>query len=80
MMDDTWFVGVELGVAREMIVRWHLKTGIERCCWDAVKRAEENEMANGEDVRTGWVESGVVVRSVHEAKIGGAGNGVMGNV
>lgn len=66
LVDETWFVDVEPGLARERIARRHLRSGIEGNWRDAVARAEKNDLKNGEVVRRKLVEPMVRVWSVDE--------------
>ncbi|KIW03086.1 uncharacterized protein PV09_05731 [Verruconis gallopava] len=62
--DDTWFVDVDPTLARDRVARRHIKSGIEKT-WDAaVKRAEDNDLRNGDDVRQNLVQVAVRVKSV----------------
>lgn len=64
LVDDTWFVDVDPGLARERIAKRHLRSGIEKTWEAAVRRAEGNDLRNGEEVRRRLVEPGVRVMSV----------------
>lgn len=64
LVDETWFVDVDPDLARERIAKRHLRSGIERDWESAARRAESNDLRNGELVRTKRVEPSVVVMSV----------------
>lgn len=66
LVDDTWFVDVEPGLARTRIAKRHVEAGIERTWEHAVRRAEGNDLLNGVEIRRKLVEPAVVVQSVEE--------------
>ncbi|KAI1495348.1 P-loop containing nucleoside triphosphate hydrolase protein [Biscogniauxia mediterranea] len=66
LVDDSWFVEVSAASARERVARRHLRAGIERTWEAAVRRAEGNDLPNGEEIRRRLVKPGYVVRSVDE--------------
>lgn len=66
MADEAWFVDVDPVLARARIARRHLKSGIESCWEDAVRRAEGNDLLNGIVVREMLVGPDVLVESVDE--------------
>lgn len=49
-VDDRWLVKVDPTLARRRVATRHLKAGIESTMADALKRAEKNDMVNGEYV------------------------------
>lgn len=67
LVDDTWFVDVAPEVARARIARRHLESGIEGSWEAAVRRAERNDLVNGEEVRRRLVRPAKVVWSVDAA-------------
>lgn len=75
MVDDTWFVDVDPALARERVARRHLEAGIEQTWEAAVLRTEQNDLRNGEEVRTNLVDVGMTVHSVEEAVVGLSGGG-----
>lgn len=50
LADDRWLVRVDSGTARQRLATRHLRAGIEKNMEDAIKRAERNDMVNGEYV------------------------------
>jgi len=66
LVDDTWFVDVNPGLARTRIANRHIKAGIEMTWEDAVRRAESNDLLNGMEIRTKLVKPAVVIRSIEE--------------
>ncbi|KAL4813453.1 P-loop containing nucleoside triphosphate hydrolase protein [Aspergillus spinulosporus] len=65
-VDDTWFVDVDMEVAKRRIARRHLASGIEKTMEDAVRRAENNDMLNNVDIHANLIKPAVVVYSVDE--------------
>ncbi|KAI1205149.1 phosphoribulokinase/uridine kinase [Annulohypoxylon truncatum] len=50
LMDERWFVDVDFGTARGRLVRRHVKAGIARDEEEARRRADENDLVNGEQI------------------------------
>lgn len=50
LMDELWFVSVDMDTARRRLVRRHVKAGITRNEEDALKRVEENDLVNGREI------------------------------
>lgn len=50
LMDELWFVSVDMDTARRRLVRRHVKAGIARDEEDAVRRVEENDLVNGREI------------------------------
>lgn len=50
MMDELWFVDVPEQVAKERLIRRHVKSGIASNEEEAAKRAEENDLVNGKEI------------------------------
>ncbi|KAH6867351.1 phosphoribulokinase/uridine kinase [Thelonectria olida] len=59
LVDDKWFVDVPTDVARERLAARHLKAGIETTRDAALLRAEENDIPNGEYIRSRLIEPSV---------------------
>lgn len=66
LVDDTWFVDVDRGVARERIAARHLRAGIEKTREAALERVDGNDLINGDEIRGCLVKPSVVVQSVDE--------------
>ncbi|PGH22921.1 hypothetical protein AJ80_02970 [Polytolypa hystricis UAMH7299] len=60
LMDELWFVDVGFEVARERLVKRHLRAGIARDEDEARRRAEENDLVNGREI----LENRLVVQEV----------------
>lgn len=52
-MDELWFVEVAFDVARQRLVRRHVKAGIAATEEEAGKRADENDLVNGREIVDG---------------------------
>ena len=50
LMDELWFVEVELQAARRRLVDRHVKAGIAMDTEEAKKRIDENDMVNGKEI------------------------------
>ncbi|PWY95414.1 P-loop containing nucleoside triphosphate hydrolase protein [Aspergillus sclerotioniger CBS 115572] len=65
-VDDTWFVDVDVEVARRRIAQRHLDSGIEKTMEEALRRVESNDMLNNVDIHENLIKPAVVVYSVDE--------------
>lgn len=64
LVDDTWFVDVEAGLARRRVAARHVEAGIEKS-WDAaLARVDANDTLNGDDVRRHLLRPNVTVTSI----------------
>ncbi|CAJ2502264.1 Uu.00g096580.m01.CDS01 [Anthostomella pinea] len=63
LMDQRWFVDVGFGVARERLVRRHVRAGIAGDAEEAGRRADENDLVNGREIVEGRVDVHEVVVS-----------------
>lgn len=68
LMDELWFVSVDMDTARRRLVRRHLKAGIARDEEDAVRRVEENDLVNGREILEFRLEVQEVVVSKEDEK------------
>ncbi|KAI9148957.1 putative uridine kinase [Paramyrothecium foliicola] len=64
LVDDTWFIDVDPSLALYRVAHRHLKSGIESSLEAALVRAEENDLANGEEIRKHLIRPGIRVESV----------------
>ncbi|KAJ8103522.1 P-loop containing nucleoside triphosphate hydrolase protein [Lipomyces tetrasporus] len=48
LMDELWFVRVEREIARQRIIHRHIEAGIAKDEGEAAKRADENDLVNGD--------------------------------
>ena len=56
LMDEIWWVEVDENVARERLVRRHVKAGIAKDDEEAGQRADENDLVNGREIIEGRVD------------------------
>ncbi|KAI9706254.1 MAG: hypothetical protein M1820_004829 [Bogoriella megaspora] len=63
MMDELWFVEVDFGIARDRLVKRHVKAGIAADEKDAAKRADENDLVNGKEIVEGRLDVHEVIVS-----------------
>ena len=53
LMDELWFVKVDFETARQRLVERHVRTGVAETPDEALKRANENDLVNGEQIVKG---------------------------
>ncbi|KAF2223291.1 P-loop containing nucleoside triphosphate hydrolase protein [Elsinoe ampelina] len=53
LMDELWFVDVDLDVARQRLIQRHIKAGLAENEEQAAKRADENDLVNGKQIIDG---------------------------
>ena len=58
-----WFVDIDPKVARDRLARRHLNAGIEKTLKNAIARAEDNDLPNGDLIRSKLVKPDVRVVS-----------------
>ncbi|KAI0103193.1 P-loop containing nucleoside triphosphate hydrolase protein [Nemania sp. FL0031] len=63
-MDDTWFVDVDQNLALRRVADRHLKCGLETNLGGALKRARQNLLPNGEEIRRFLIKPRVAIRSI----------------
>lgn len=63
LCEEKWFVDVDREVVKERLAQRHLLAGIETSAMAAVRRAEENDLPNGELIRGLLVEPDVVIKN-----------------
>lgn len=56
LMDEIWWVEVDEEVARERLVKRHVKAGIAKDVQEAGRRADENDLVNGKEISEGRVD------------------------
>ena len=66
LVDEAWFVDVDPALAKARIAKRHIKSGIELNWDNAVRRAEGNDLLNGDIIREQLVRPDVLVESVDE--------------
>jgi pantothenate kinase len=60
---DRWFVDIPAHTARDRLAQRHLAAGIETSRPDAIRRAETNDLPNGELIRSLLIEPDVVIEN-----------------
>ncbi|RDW91384.1 hypothetical protein BP5796_02549 [Coleophoma crateriformis] len=50
LMDEQWFVEVDMETARSRLIPRHVKAGIASSIEEAEKRVDENDLVNGEEI------------------------------
>ena len=50
LMDELWFVEVDFQTARDRLVARHVRTGITKDDEEAGRRADENDLMNGQEI------------------------------
>ncbi|KAI5359966.1 Putative phosphoribulokinase/uridine kinase, P-loop containing nucleoside triphosphate hydrolase [Septoria linicola] len=63
LMDELWFVEVDEDVARERLIKRHIKAGLAKDEEEAGKRADENDLVNGREIIDGRLEVHEIVKS-----------------
>jgi pantothenate kinase len=66
LFDELWFVKVDRGVARERLIARHLKAGLADTREAAAKRADENDLPNGDYLIKNGLKPHRVIRSVED--------------
>ncbi|KAK4549737.1 hypothetical protein LTR36_005038 [Oleoguttula mirabilis] len=56
LMDELWFVDVEMDVARQRLIKRHVESGIASTEEEAANRADMNDLINGKDIIDGRLE------------------------
>ncbi|MCJ1472226.1 putative kinase [Lambiella insularis] len=64
MADDKWLVDVADELARDRVAKRHIQSGIESMWEDAVRRADDNDLPNGQLIRDKLIKPNIVVQSV----------------
>lgn len=68
MMDERWFVEVDFETARGRLVKRHVRAGIARDEEEAGRRADENDLVNGEQIVRNRVDVDEVIVSRDDRK------------
>ena len=67
LMDELWFVDVEFKVARKRLIYRHVKAGIAKDEEEAGKRADENDLVNGQEIIDNRLDVHELVKSNEDA-------------
>jgi pantothenate kinase len=79
LMDELWFVNVDFQVARKRLIYRHVKAGIAKNEEDAAKRADENDLVNGQEILDSRLEVHEVVESKEDPEWAPEQQGVAGD-
>ncbi|KAF2126457.1 P-loop containing nucleoside triphosphate hydrolase protein [Dothidotthia symphoricarpi CBS 119687] len=63
LSDERWFVDAPIEVVKERLAQRHLAAGIETSALAAIKRAEENDIPNGELIRRMLIKPDVTIEN-----------------
>ncbi|KAI4937239.1 uncharacterized protein J4E92_001969 [Alternaria infectoria] len=63
MCDERWFVDAPVDTVRERLAQRHLAAGIETSMSAAIARAEENDIPNGDLIRSMMVKPDVIIEN-----------------
>ncbi|KAG5651098.1 hypothetical protein H0H81_009854 [Sphagnurus paluster] len=66
LLDERWYIEVDIDVAKERLVQRHVMTGVARDHDEAVWRSEENDIPNGRFVIANMLEPTRVVQSIDD--------------
>ncbi|CAG8725473.1 14125_t:CDS:2, partial [Acaulospora colombiana] len=69
LLDERWFVEVDIQDARERIVKRHVETGVTSTTELAIQRAEANDFPNGEFVIANMLPPTRQFKSIHDTSI-----------
>ncbi|CUS14629.1 unnamed protein product [Tuber aestivum] len=73
LFDELWFVEVDRGIARERLIARHLKAGLADTREAAAKRADENDLPNGDYLVANGLKPHRVIRSVEDQEYARSG-------
>lgn len=66
LMDEIWFVEVNMATARKRLVSRHVKAGIAKDEEEAGRRADENDLVNGKEIMDHRVQVHEVIQSIDD--------------
>ncbi|KAL2867870.1 kinase-related protein [Aspergillus lucknowensis] len=66
LMDELWFVDVDFDVARQRLIKRHVKAGIAKDEAEAEKRANENDLVNGREIVDERLEVQEIIHSSYD--------------
>ena len=66
LMDELWFVEVEVRTARQRLITRHIRTGITANEVEAARRADESDLVNGQEIIAGRLEAQEVITSIED--------------
>ncbi|KAL6790322.1 P-loop containing nucleoside triphosphate hydrolase protein [Trichoderma sp. SZMC 28013] len=65
LVDETWFVDVDPALATDRIAKRHIQSGIELNWNGAMKRARDNDLLNGVQIRDKLLAPDIKIESIH---------------
>ena len=68
LMDELWFVDVEEDVARQRLIKRHVKSGVAANEDEARRRADENDLVNGKEIVEGRLEVHEMIHSEEDSR------------
>jgi pantothenate kinase len=68
LMDELWFVDVSFDTARKRLIYRHVKAGIAKNQEDAGKRADENDLVNGQEIVENRLDVHEIITSKEDAE------------
>lgn len=68
LMDELWFVDVAKDVARNRLIKRHVASGIAVNEEEAAKRADENDLINGEEILQGRLDVDEIIFSKEDSE------------
>ncbi|CAO2658592.1 Nn.00g063150.m01.CDS01 [Neocucurbitaria sp. VM-36] len=68
LMDELWFVEVDFKVARKRLIYRHVNAGIAKDEEEAGKRADENDLVNGQEIVDNRLDVHELVKSNEDAQ------------
>ncbi|KAF1849765.1 P-loop containing nucleoside triphosphate hydrolase protein [Cucurbitaria berberidis CBS 394.84] len=68
LMDELWFVDVDFDVARKRLIYRHVQSGIAKDEEEAAKRADVNDLVNGQEIVDNRLEVHELIKSNEDAQ------------
>lgn len=66
LFDELWFVEVERDIARKRLIARHLAAGLADSPEAAAKRADENDLPNGDYIIANMMKPDQVIKSIED--------------
>lgn len=79
MMDELWFVDVDFDVARKRLIHRHVQAGIAKDEEEAARRADENDLINGQEIIRDRLDVHELIRSQDDPLWAPKQQGVVGD-
>ncbi|KAJ0420777.1 P-loop containing nucleoside triphosphate hydrolase protein [Aspergillus carlsbadensis] len=68
LMDELWFVDVDFDIARQRLIKRHVKAGIAMDEAEAEKRANENDLVNGREIVDERMDVQEIIQSSYDPR------------